>query len=177
MLNFDGDVDANANANVKCEYTITDKAIVSKETITLFDVHLYICCVYLFETLHKIWFCLNDIFYIGDRTATLQTGTALSVFRLLVKIMSGIANVMIIFITLCKRKINYYYYWSHSFLQHALYFEQSRQCLSSFLLFTNIASSICTPWRYPITSDDVREFKITCTNDVAMSRNECHHYY
>ena len=64
--------------------------------------------------------------------------------------------------------------WWHSFLQRALYFQQSHQHLSSFLLFTNVASSICTPWRYPITSDDVREFKITCTNDVTMSRNECH---
>ena len=65
--------------------------------------------------------------------------------------------------------------WWHSFLQRALYCQQSRQRLSSFLLFTNIASSICTPWRYPITSDDVCEFKITCTNDVTMSRNQCHH--
>ena len=53
--------------------------------------------------------------------------------------------------------------------------QQRRQCLSSFVQFTNIARSICIPWWHSISSDDVREFKMTCRNDVAMSRNECHH--
>ena len=29
MLNFDGDVDANTNANVKCEHTISGKSALS----------------------------------------------------------------------------------------------------------------------------------------------------
>ena len=41
-------------------------------------------------------------------------------------------------------------YWWHSFMQCALQFSQSRQCLCSFLLFIHIVSFICTPWGYPL---------------------------
>ena len=64
----------------------------------------------------------------------------------------------------------------HSFLLCELYFAQRRHILQSFLLFTYIESSICTPWRYPITSDDVREFKNynqNCNIAVSAGGGDC----
>ena len=44
--------------------------------------------------------------------------------------------------------------WSYSFLQRALHFQQSGQCVSSFVLFTHLVRCICIPLENPITSDN-----------------------
>ena len=43
MLNFDGDVDANANANVKCEHTISFQCVIhAAQNLALFNAELVI---------------------------------------------------------------------------------------------------------------------------------------
>ena len=46
------------------------------------------------------------------------------------------------------------------------------QLLDFFLPFTYLAGWILTAWRYPILSDDVREFKISTSPNIVMCRNE-----
>ena len=61
--------------------------------------------------------------------------------------------------------------WVHSFLQRALIFTQCHHLLYSFLQLIHLARCICTLFYNPITWQ-TREFKIACTNDIAMFRNE-----
>ena len=53
---------------------------------------------------------------------------------------------------------------------------KSPASMLSFILLTHIVSSICTPWRYPIISDNVCELKNPIQCKIVMFRNECIQY-
>ena len=50
--------------------------------------------------------------------------------------------------------------WWHSFLQRARFFPQSRHFLYFSLQFNKVVRSLWTPWRCPITSDNLRKSSV-----------------
>ena len=70
--------------------------------------------------------------------------------------------------TTCSNTHCYLFMWDigDTHFYSALLFPQSRQFLYFFLQFNN-ATSLCTPWRFPITSDSLRKSSVLICGNLA----------